>query len=109
MGAPAPPFHEREPSISKNKLAAVKAPGSDLAATGVARGKIYLAKNKNLPIPLGWAINKVGAPATDPQEAIDGIILPMAEHNGYAIAAMVDMMSGTLSGSGFLSAVHRPY
>ena len=28
----------------------------DMAATGVARGKIYLAKNKNLPIPLGWAI-----------------------------------------------------
>jgi LDH2 family malate/lactate/ureidoglycolate dehydrogenase len=81
----------------------------DMAATGVARGKIYLAKNKNLPIPLGWAINKDGAPTTDPQEAIDGIILPMAEHKGYAIAAMVDMMSGVLTGSGFLSAVHSPY
>ena len=81
----------------------------DMAATGVARGKIYLAKNKNLPIPLGWAINQAGAPTTDPQEAIDGIILPMAEHKGYAIAAMVDMMSGVLTGSGFLSAVHSPY
>ena len=81
----------------------------DMAATGVARGKIYLAKNKNLPIPLGWAISKDGAPTTDPQEAIDGIILPMAEHKGYAIATMVDMMSGVLSGSGFLSAVHSPY
>ena len=81
----------------------------DMAATGVARGKIYLAKNKNLPIPLGWAINQAGEPTTDPQEAIDGIILPMAEHKGYAIATMVDMMSGVLSGSGFLSAVHSPY
>jgi LDH2 family malate/lactate/ureidoglycolate dehydrogenase len=81
----------------------------DMAATGVARGKIYLAKNKNLPIPLGWAISKDGAPTTDPQEAIDGIILPMAEHKGYAIAAMVDMMSGVLTGSGYLSAVHSPY
>ncbi len=81
----------------------------DMAATGVARGKIYLARNKNLPIPLGWAINGDGAPTTDPQEAIDGIILPMAEHKGYAIAAMVDMMSGVLTGSGFLSAVHSPY
>ena len=81
----------------------------DMAATGVARGKIYLARNKNLPIPLGWAISKDGAPTTDPQEAIDGIILPMAEHKGYAIAAMVDMMSGVLTGSGFLSAVHSPY
>ena len=33
----------------------------------------------------------------------------MAEHKGYAIAAMVDMMSGVLTGSGFLSAVHSPY
>jgi LDH2 family malate/lactate/ureidoglycolate dehydrogenase len=81
----------------------------DMAATGVARGKIYLARNKGLPIPLGWAINNAGEPTTDPQEAIDGIILPMAEHKGYAIAAMVDMLSGVLTGSGFLSAVHSPY
>src|SRR5688500_17155823 len=81
----------------------------DMAATGVARGKSYLARNKNLPIPLGWAINKAGEPTTDPQEAIDGIILPMAEHKGYAMAAMVDMLSGVLTGSGFLSAVHSPY
>jgi LDH2 family malate/lactate/ureidoglycolate dehydrogenase len=81
----------------------------DMAATGVARGKIYLARNKGLPIPLGWAINAAGAPTTDPQEAIDGIILPMAEHKGYAMAAMVDMLSGVLTGSGFLSAVHSPY
>jgi len=81
----------------------------DMATTGVARGKIYLARNKRLPIPLGWAINSAGEPTTDPQEAIDGIILPMAEHKGYAIAAMVDMLSGVLTGSGFLTAVHSPY
>lgn len=81
----------------------------DMANTGVARGKIYLARNRRLPIPLGWAISADGAPTTDPQEAIDGIILPMAEHKGYAIAAMVDMLSGVLTGSGFLSAVHSPY
>ena len=81
----------------------------DMANTGVARGKIYLARNKHLPIPLGWALNAAGAPTTDPQEAIDGIILPMAEHKGYAIAVIVDLLSGVLTGSGFLSAVHSPY
>jgi len=81
----------------------------DMANTGVARGKIYLARNKHLPIPLGWAISSGGEPTTDPQEAIDGIILPMAEHKGYAIAVIVDMLSGVLTGSGFLSAVHSPY
>lgn len=81
----------------------------DMANTGVARGKIYLARNKHLPIPLGWALTSTGEPTTDPQEAIDGIILPMAEHKGYAIAVMVDMLSGVLTGSGFLSGVHSPY
>ncbi|MDP2242118.1 MAG: Ldh family oxidoreductase [Burkholderiales bacterium] len=81
----------------------------DMANTGVARGKIYLARNKRQTIPEGWAINAAGEPTTDPQEAIEGIILPMAGHKGYAIAAMVDVMSGVLTGSGFLSAVHSPY
>jgi LDH2 family malate/lactate/ureidoglycolate dehydrogenase len=82
---------------------------ADMANTGVARGKIYLARQKRQPIPLGWALDAAGAPTTDPQEAIDGIILPMAEHKGYAIAAMIDVLSGVLTGSGFLSAVHSPY
>jgi LDH2 family malate/lactate/ureidoglycolate dehydrogenase len=48
-------------------------------------------------------------PRPDPQAAIDGIILPMAGHKGYAIAVVVDMLSGVLSGSSFLSAVNGPY
>jgi len=81
----------------------------DMANTGVARGKIYLAKQNGLPIPLGWAINADGAPTTDPTEAIRGIILPMAEHKGYAIALMMDMLSGVLTGSGFSTDVFGPY
>jgi LDH2 family malate/lactate/ureidoglycolate dehydrogenase len=81
----------------------------DIANTGVARGKIYLAKQQGLPIPEGWAINAAGAPTTDPSEAIDGIILPMAQHKGYAIAVIMDMLSGVLTGSAFGAAVHGPY
>jgi len=81
----------------------------DMANTGVARGKIYLARQRRQPIPLGWALDAAGAPTTDPQAAIDGIILPMAEHKGYAIAMMVDVLSGVLTGSGFLTQVHSPY
>jgi len=80
-----------------------------MANTGVARGKIYLARNRREKIPEGWAIDKDGAPTTDPQAAIDGIILPMAGHKGYAIAMMVDILSGVLTGGGFLSQVHSPY
>jgi LDH2 family malate/lactate/ureidoglycolate dehydrogenase len=81
----------------------------DIANTGVARGKVYLAKQKGLPIPEGWAINAAGAPTTNPAEAIDGIILPMAQHKGYAIAVMMDMLSGVLTGSAFGTGVHGPY
>jgi LDH2 family malate/lactate/ureidoglycolate dehydrogenase len=62
-----------------------------------------------VPIPMGWAITQDGEPTTDPQAAIDGIILPMAEHKGYAIAATVDILAGVLTGSGFLADVHSPY
>jgi LDH2 family malate/lactate/ureidoglycolate dehydrogenase len=81
----------------------------DIANTGVARGKIYLARQKGLPIPEGWAIDAEGASTTDPSAAIDGIILPMAQHKGYAIALMMDMLSGVLTGSAFGSGVHGPY
>jgi len=81
----------------------------DMANTGVARGKIYLARQRREKIPAGWALDAEGEPTTDPQEAIDGIILPMAGHKGYAIALTVDMLSGVLSGSAFLSAVNGPY
>ena len=81
----------------------------DMANTGVARGKIYLARQRHEQIPPGWALTADGEPTTDPQAAIDGIILPMAGHKGYAIALVVDMLSGVLSGSSFLSAVNGPY
>jgi LDH2 family malate/lactate/ureidoglycolate dehydrogenase len=81
----------------------------DMANTAVARGKIYLARQRHERIPQGWAIDSAGRPTTDPQAAIDGIILPMAAHKGYAIAVAMDMLSGVLSGSSFLSAVHGPY
>ncbi len=115
-GGPAmAPWGGRKKIIGTNPWSIAAPAGSlppfcvDMANTGVARGKIYLARNKRQPIPEGWAINAAGEPTTDPQEAIDGIILPMAGHKGYAIAAMVDMMSGVLTGSGFLSAVRSPY
>jgi LDH2 family malate/lactate/ureidoglycolate dehydrogenase len=81
----------------------------DIANTSVARGKIYLAKQKGLPIPEGWAVTADGAPTTDPSAAIDGIILPMAQHKGYAISVIMDMLSGVLTGSAFATGVSGPY
>jgi LDH2 family malate/lactate/ureidoglycolate dehydrogenase len=81
----------------------------DIANTGVARGKIYLAKQKGENIPPGWAIDADGRPTIDPAAAIDGVILPMAGHKGYAIATVMDMLSGVLTGSLFGGNVGGPY
>jgi len=81
----------------------------DIANTAVARGKVYLARQRGEPIPEGWAINAAGAPTTDAQEAIDGLILPMAAHKGYVISMMMDMLAGVLTGSGFGAQVNGPY
>ena len=81
----------------------------DVANSGVARGKIYLARQRREPIPDNWAIDASGRPTTDPVAALEGLILPMAGHKGYAIGVIVDMLSGVLSGSAFLDDVHGPY
>jgi len=60
-------------------------------------GEIYLTRQRREPIPTGWALDTNGAPITDPQAAIDGLILPMAHHKGYAIAALMDVLSEMFS------------
>jgi LDH2 family malate/lactate/ureidoglycolate dehydrogenase len=81
----------------------------DIANTAVARGKIYLAKNRGEPIPEGWALTADGAPTTDPAEGVLGVILPMAGHKGYAISFLMDVLSGALTGSSVGTGVHGPY
>ena len=81
----------------------------DIANTAVARGKMYLAKQQGVQIPDSWAITSEGASTTDPSEAIDGVILPMAGHKGYAISFMMDVLSGALTGSEMGRGVHGPY
>ena len=81
----------------------------DVANSGVARGKIFLAQQRHEAIPDNWAIDSEGRPTTDPRAALQGFILPMAAHKGYAIGVMVDVLSGVLSGSAFLDDVHGPY
>jgi len=81
----------------------------DIANTAVARGKVYLAKNRGEPIPETWALTADGAPTTDPAEGVLGVILPMAGHKGYAITFLMDVLSGALTGSDIGTEVHGPY
>jgi LDH2 family malate/lactate/ureidoglycolate dehydrogenase len=80
----------------------------DISNGNVARGKIYAARERGTPIPVGWAIDADGAPTTDPAAALSGLLLPMAGHKGYAIAFMMDVLSGVLTGSAFGTGVSGP-
>ena len=71
----------------------------DIANTGVARGKIYLARQKGQTIPVGWAIDAEGAPTTDPLAAHRRHHPADGRHKGYGVAVMMDVLSGVLTGS----------
>ncbi|MGV9868679.1 Ldh family oxidoreductase [Rhodococcus koreensis] len=110
------PWGGREKVLGTNpwSIAAPAPSGSgavavDIANTAVARGKIYLARNRGEEIPSTWAMDSAGRVTTDPAAAIDGVILPMAGHKGYAITFMMDILSGALTGSHTGTRVHGPY
>ena len=78
----------------------------DLATSAAAYGKIEIARRKGEPIPAGWAINREGRNTTNPEELINGgAMLPLGSererggHKGYALAMMVDILCGALSGA----------
>jgi LDH2 family malate/lactate/ureidoglycolate dehydrogenase len=81
----------------------------DMAPSIAARGKIYKAKRREEKIPLDWALDKDGRPTDDPAAALEGVMLPMGGPKGSALAIMMDVFSGVLSGSAFAGHVTNPY
>jgi LDH2 family malate/lactate/ureidoglycolate dehydrogenase len=71
----------------------------DLATSLVARGNIIAAQKRGGTIPAGWALDPDGSPTTDASAALAGTVLTMAGHKGYALALMVEVLSGVLSGA----------
>ena len=81
----------------------------DMATSVVAKSKFKQYKEKGLDLPLGWALDENGKPTTNPDEAIKGLVLPMAGFKGYGIALAIDVLAGLLSGSAYLDDVGRFY
>lgn len=81
----------------------------DMATSVVAKSKINELRKKGEKIPEGWALDADGNPTTDPEEAIKGLVLPMAGFKGYGIAMLLDVLSGVLAGAATLDAVGRFY
>ena len=71
----------------------------DLSLSKVARGKVMAAKKKGETIPEGWGLDKAGHPSTDPDAVLEGMMLPMGDAKGSALALIVEILAATLTGA----------
>lgn len=98
-----PAWGGSDPLLSTSPLA-VGIPGAehpaiiDLATTSVARGKIAVHAASGTELPEGWALDSSGKPTTDPQAALHGMLAPLGGAKGYALALMVETLTGGLIG-----------
>jgi LDH2 family malate/lactate/ureidoglycolate dehydrogenase len=80
----------------------------DFATTTVPRGKIEVYERKGLPLKPGWAIDADGNETLDPQEAVNGALLPLGGfgnesggYKGYGLGMLVEILCGVLAGGTF--------
>lgn len=81
----------------------------DMATSEAAMGKIRMAAKSRQTIPVSWAVKADGSPTTDPEDAINGMLLPSAGPKGFGLAFMFDMLCGLLSGGAHGDAVKPLY
>jgi uncharacterized oxidoreductase len=76
----------------------------DMATSGVANGKIRVARNKGEKVAPGLLIDAQGQPTTDPNVMFTdegrGSMLPMGLHKGYGLALICELLGGALTGGG---------
>jgi len=83
---------------------------ADMATTTAANGKLEILQRKNQRAPEGWIQDKDGKISTNPHELkAGGALLPLGgdkehgSHKGYALGAIVDILSAVLSGANYAS------
>ena len=73
----------------------------DFSTSVVASGKIRLARKAGKDLPDGWILNREGETTRCPQDYYNGgMLLPAGEHKGYALALLVEVLGGLLTGAG---------
>lgn len=101
------PWGRSQPLFGTNPLAfaAPRAAGPplvvDQSSSVVARGEVMLAGARGEPIPSGWALDRDGAPTTDPGAALAGSMLPTGGHKGAGLALIVEILAAALTGANF--------
>lgn len=68
-------------------------------------GSIRLAALEGRPLEEGWALDTEGRPTTDAEAGFAGGMLAIGGHKGWALALMIDLLTGVLSGGAVASEV----
>jgi delta1-piperideine-2-carboxylate reductase len=72
----------------------------DQASSIVAQGEVLLASREGKSLPPGIGIDSEGRSTTDPKAVLaGGALLPFGGHKGSAIALMIELLAGALTGS----------
>jgi LDH2 family malate/lactate/ureidoglycolate dehydrogenase len=94
------PFGSKFPGIANNPIA-ISVPARrhrplvlDMAMSIAAGAKLLLAKDKGIPIPEGWAMDKDGNPTTDPWQA--SILLPIGGAKGSGLSIMLECLGSVM-------------
>jgi LDH2 family malate/lactate/ureidoglycolate dehydrogenase len=107
------PTRALRPLIGTNPIALAAPAGRfgafclDMATSTVPIGRIEVAKRRGENLPIGWAIGADGRPATKPDAALAGALLPLggleetAGYKGYGLSLGVDILTGVLAGATF--------
>ena len=69
----------------------------DFATSVAAGGKVQLARDKRVPLPEGWAVDKNGNPTTDAFEGV--ILLPFGGYKASGLAMMFECLSSVMAGN----------
>jgi LDH2 family malate/lactate/ureidoglycolate dehydrogenase len=73
----------------------------DMANSTSGKGMVRWFQKAELPIPDDWALSADGQRTTDPAVAMLGTLFPLGGPKGYAMAVVVDALTGVLSGAAF--------
>jgi len=86
----------------------------DMATTAVAVGKIEIQRRKGAPLPDGWAQDPNGAVTNDAELGFStGCLMPLggseltSGYKGYGLGAMVDILTGVMSGANYSTQVRK--
>ncbi|MCT2587903.1 Ldh family oxidoreductase [Actinophytocola gossypii] len=101
------PFGGRERRLGTNPLAwaVPRANGAplvmDWATSGVAEGKLAVARDRGERIAEGLVLDSAGRATTDPGDFYTGgVLLPFGGHKGYGLSVLIEIVAGLLSGTG---------